>query len=163
LDELLLIEKLKQGDETAFRQIVESWQSMVYNTAIGILQNAEDAEDVAQEVFVQVFESIGSFKAEAKFSTWLYRITVSKALDHLRKKKRKKRRLLSLSLSLKRRKFLSRKEKTSKASQLINYAIFLRMLSIRKITNALRRSEMNSESVTNSKFQITNFKSGHIS
>src|SRR6185436_19001059 len=67
------------------------WKDMVYNTAIGILQNEEDAEDVAQEVFVQVFESVGSFKAEAKFSTWLYRITVSKALDHLRKKKRKKR------------------------------------------------------------------------
>jgi len=64
---------------------------MVYNTAIGILQNTEDAEDVAQEVFVQVYESIKSFKAESKFSTWLYRITVSKALDHLRRKKRKKR------------------------------------------------------------------------
>src|SRR2546421_5493881 len=64
---------------------------MVYNTALGILQNAEDAEDVAQEVFVQVFESVKNFKAEAKFSTWLYRITVSKALDHIRRKKRKKR------------------------------------------------------------------------
>jgi len=91
LDEQFLIEKLKQGDETAFKQIVETWQDMVYNTAIGILQNEEDAEDVAQEVFVQVFESIKSFKAEAKLSTWIYRITVSKALDHLRRKKRKKR------------------------------------------------------------------------
>ncbi len=91
MDEQFLIERLKQGDEAAFKKIVETWQDMVYNTAIGILQNAEDAEDVSQEVFVQVFESVKSFKAEAKFSTWLYRITVSKALDHLRKKKRKKR------------------------------------------------------------------------
>jgi len=91
LDEQFLIEKLKQGDEAAFKQIVEAWQNMVYNTAIGILQNAEDAEDVAQEVFVQVYESVKTFKAESKFSTWLYRITVSKALDHLRRKKRKKR------------------------------------------------------------------------
>lgn len=91
MDEQILIERLKQGDEAAFKKIVETWQDMVYNTAIGILQNAEDAEDVSQEVFVQVFESVKSFKAEAKFSTWLYRITVSKALDHLRKKKRKKR------------------------------------------------------------------------
>jgi len=91
LDERLLVEQLKKGDEAAFKQIVESWQNMVYNTALGILQNAEDAEDVAQEVFVQVFESVRTFKAEAKFSTWLYRITVSKSLDHLRKKKRKKR------------------------------------------------------------------------
>ena len=64
---------------------------MVYNTALGIVQNPEDAEDVAQEVFVQLYESIKSFKGESKLSTWLYRITVSKAMDHLRKKKRKKR------------------------------------------------------------------------
>ncbi len=64
---------------------------MVYNTAIGILQSAEDAEDVSQEVFVQVYESIHTFKGASKFSTWLYRITTSKALDHIRRKKRKKR------------------------------------------------------------------------
>src|SRR3978361_2374612 len=58
---------------------------------MGILQSAEDAEDVAQEVFVQLYESIHSFKGESKLSTWLYRITISKAMDHLRKKKRKKR------------------------------------------------------------------------
>lgn len=91
MDEQTLIEKLKQGDEAAFKEIVETWQNMVYNTALGILQNAEDAEDVTQDVFVQVYESVKLFKAEAKFSTWLYRITVSKALDHLRRKKRKKR------------------------------------------------------------------------
>ena len=91
MDEQFLIEKLRQGDEAAFREIVETWKNLVYNTALGILQNAEDAEDVTQEVFVQVFESIKTFKAESKLSTWLYRITVSKALDHLRRKKRKKR------------------------------------------------------------------------
>lgn len=64
---------------------------MVYNTAIGIVQSAEDAEDVAQEVFVQVYQSIHSFKGESKLSTWLYRITITKSLDHERKKKRKKR------------------------------------------------------------------------
>lgn len=64
---------------------------MVYNTAMGIVQNAEDAEDIAQETFVQVYQSIGSFKGESKFSTWLYRITIAKALDHERRKKRKKR------------------------------------------------------------------------
>lgn len=71
--------------------IVETWQDMVYNTSLGIVQSAEDAEDVAQEVFVQVYESINQFKGDAKFSTWLYRIAVTKSLDHLRKKKRKKR------------------------------------------------------------------------
>jgi len=64
---------------------------MVYNTALSIVQQAEDAEDVTQEVFVQVYQSIEGFKRESKFSTWLYRITLSKAMDHERKKKRKKR------------------------------------------------------------------------
>ena len=91
MDEQILIEKLKQGDEAAFKQVVETWQNMVYNTALGILQNAQDAEDVAQEVFVQAYQSVKTFKAESKFSTWLYRITISKALDHVRRKKRKKR------------------------------------------------------------------------
>lgn len=91
LNEWNLIERLKQGEETAFNKIVESSQGLVYNTALGIVQNPEDAEDVAQDVFVQLYESIHSFKGESKLSTWLYRITVSKAMDHLRKKKRKKR------------------------------------------------------------------------
>src|SRR4028119_1730384 len=64
---------------------------MVYNTALGIVQNTEDAEDVAQETFVQVYESVHSFKGESKFSTWLYRIAITKSMDHLRRKKRKKR------------------------------------------------------------------------
>lgn len=90
-DETQLIELLKQKDRAAFKIIVETWQGMVYNTALGILQNAEDAEDVTQEAFIQVFESVSFFKGESKFSTWVYRITVSKAMDHIRKKKRKKR------------------------------------------------------------------------
>jgi len=91
LNEWTLIEQLKQGDETAFKTIVETFQNMVYNTALSIVQNAEDAEDIAQEVFVQVYQSVQSFKGESRFSTWLYRITLSKSFDHERRKKRKKR------------------------------------------------------------------------
>lgn len=90
-NEWMLIDQLKQKDETAFRKIVETWQGMVFNTVLGVVQSAEDAEDVAQEVFVQVYESIHSFKGESKFSTWLYRIAITKSMDHLRRKKRKKR------------------------------------------------------------------------
>ena len=91
MDERFLVEQLKKGDESAFKTIVENCQLLVYNTALGIVQNAEDAEDLTQDVFVQVHESIGSFKGDSKLSTWLYRITTSKSLDHLRKKKTKKR------------------------------------------------------------------------
>lgn len=91
MDERILVERLKQGDEAAFKLIVETWQDMVYNTALGIVQNPEDAEDISQEVFVQVYNSVSSFKGDSKFSTWLYRITITKSLDHERRKKRKKR------------------------------------------------------------------------
>ncbi|MEP7255432.1 MAG: RNA polymerase sigma factor [Ferruginibacter sp.] len=86
-----LIVQLQQGDESAFKKLVDEWQDMVYNTALGIVQNADDADDITQEVFIQVYQSVSSFKGESKLSTWLYRITVSKALDHEKKKKRKKR------------------------------------------------------------------------
>lgn len=91
LDDQLLIEKLKQGDQGAFSEIVETRKGMVYNTVLGLLQHPEDAEDVTQEVFIKVFESVRQFKGESAFSTWLYRIAVTTALEFLRKKKRKKR------------------------------------------------------------------------
>lgn len=91
INETELIGRLKQGDETAFKTIVEQWQDMVYNTILGIVQNDTEAEDLAQEVFIKVFEKIGTFKGDSKFSTWLYRIATTTALDHLRSKKRKKR------------------------------------------------------------------------
>ena len=91
MNEWALIEQLKQGDQSAFKFIVDTWKDMVYNTALSIVQQEEDAEDVTQEVFVQVYQSIEGFKRESKFSTWLYRITLSKAMDHERRKKRKKR------------------------------------------------------------------------
>ncbi|MCX6313550.1 MAG: RNA polymerase sigma factor [Sphingobacteriales bacterium] len=86
-----LVEQLQQGNESAFSKLVDEWQDMVYNTAIGIVQNPQDADDITQEVFMQVYQSISSFKGESKFSTWLYQITLSKALDQEKKKKRKKR------------------------------------------------------------------------
>ena len=91
MDDRTLVDKLKTGDSAAFKHMVTTWQAMVYNTALGIVQKEEDAEDISQEVFVQVFQSVHTFKGESKFSTWLYRITITKSLDHERKKKRKKR------------------------------------------------------------------------
>jgi RNA polymerase sigma-70 factor (ECF subfamily) len=86
-----LIKKLQCGDQQSFADVVDVYQYMVYNTVISIVQNELDAEDITQEVFVQVYQSIGTFKGEAKFSTWLYRIAIAKALDSEKKKKRKKR------------------------------------------------------------------------
>ena len=91
MNELELIQHLRDGDELAFKYMVEAYQDLVFNTALGVVQNNEDAEDVAQEVFIQVYRSIDQFKGDSRLSTWIYRITTTKALDHIRSKKRKKR------------------------------------------------------------------------
>lgn len=91
LSEFELIQSLREGNEAAFRELVETHKDRVYNTALGIVQNAEDAEDVAQEVFIQVYRSIHQFKGESKLSTWLYRIATTRSLDLLRSRKSKKR------------------------------------------------------------------------
>lgn len=82
---------LRNGEEPAFKELVILFQDKVFNTALGLLQHHTEAEDIAQEVFIQVYRSIGQFKGDSLLSTWIYRITVTRALDHLRSKKRKKR------------------------------------------------------------------------
>lgn len=89
--ESVLITHLKSGDEKAFKAVFDSYKGMIYNTALGFLTNVSDAEDITQEVFLQVYRSISQFKEESKLSTWIYRITTTKCLDLLRKKKTKKR------------------------------------------------------------------------
>ncbi|MEI7963758.1 MAG: RNA polymerase sigma factor [Chitinophagaceae bacterium] len=86
-----IIEGLKRGEALAFSELVAVYQDRIFNTSLGLLQHTQDAEDIAQEVFIQVYTSIHSFKGEAKLSTWLYRIAVTKSFDFLRSKKRKKR------------------------------------------------------------------------
>jgi RNA polymerase sigma-70 factor (ECF subfamily) len=91
LSEQEIVEQLRHGDEEAFKKLVTHFQQKVFNTALNFLQNQHDAEDIAQEVFIQVYHSIRQFKENASLSTWIYRITITKCLDHLRNKKRKKR------------------------------------------------------------------------
>jgi len=77
--------------KTDFEKIVESYQEKVRNTCFRYVNNSEDADDIAQEVFVKVYESLDTFREEAQLSTWIYRIAVNKSLDFLRSKNRKKR------------------------------------------------------------------------
>ena len=85
-----LTAKLITGDPSVFSDIVEQCQAMVYNTILNIVQNEEDAEDLTQDVFIEVYETIRNFRQEAKLSTWLYRIAVNKALEFGKRKKRRK-------------------------------------------------------------------------
>lgn len=85
------IQALQAGDRAAFAALMTRYDGLVYNTCLGFVQNAEDAQDVAQDVFVEVFRTVKHFRSEAKLSTWLYRIAVSLSLSFLRKRRAKKR------------------------------------------------------------------------
>lgn len=80
-----IIQYVLHRDSALFRLLVEKYQPMVFRTCMGFLHHKEDAEDLTQEVFVQAFQSLATFKAESSFLTWLYRITVNASLNHLRK------------------------------------------------------------------------------
>lgn len=85
------INDLKQGKSSAYSKLIDDFQQKVFSTCISFVPNKEDAEDIAQEVFVEVFRSIASFHGKSKLSTWIYRITTNKCLEHIRKKNTKKR------------------------------------------------------------------------
>ncbi len=90
-NETEFIIRLKRKEESAFRELVDGWKDKVYNTALGLLQHAEDAEDLSQEVFIAAWNSIDGFRADASIGTWLYRMTVNRSLDLIRKKTRRNR------------------------------------------------------------------------
>jgi RNA polymerase sigma-70 factor, ECF subfamily len=90
MSEAEIIKKLRQGNENAFRELVGNYQRMVVNTCFGLLHNTDDAEDVAQDVFIEVFRSVENFRADSKISTWLYRIAVNRSLNFIRDNKKRK-------------------------------------------------------------------------
>jgi len=85
-----LVNEISNGNQYVFRMFVEKHQLPVFKVCNGFIHNKEDSEDIVQEVFVEVYQSIHNFRGEAKLSTWLYRIAVNKSLNYLRKNKIKK-------------------------------------------------------------------------
>lgn len=90
MDEAQLINGIREGDRKAFKLLVERYQSMVVNTCMGIVHSLPDAEDVAQDVFLEVFRNSGNFRGEARISTWLYRIATNRSLNFVRNNKRRR-------------------------------------------------------------------------
>jgi RNA polymerase sigma-70 factor (ECF subfamily) len=84
--DLNLIRSFRAGDEAAFDRLFVKYQDYVYNVCLGILANPDDARDCAQDTFLRVYRKVGEFRAEAAFSTWLYRVTVNVCVGHLRKR-----------------------------------------------------------------------------
>ena len=89
-EEAALVRRVQDGDEMAFRELVERFQSKVFSIIFGILRNHNDAEDIAQQVFAKVFFSIRGFDFRSSLLTWIYKITVNECYDYLRKKKVRK-------------------------------------------------------------------------
>jgi RNA polymerase sigma factor (sigma-70 family) len=91
LSEQNFIKELQKGNQSAFGQLLDTYQQKVFGTCISFIPNKEDAEDVSQEVFIAVFKSIHQFKENSKLSTWIYKIATNKCLEFIRKKNAKKR------------------------------------------------------------------------
>ncbi|MEZ4888239.1 MAG: RNA polymerase sigma factor [Chitinophagales bacterium] len=82
-----LLQAIAKGDDNAFQKLYSAFSSKIYNTAIGYVQNQEDAEEILQDVFVKIHRNAAKFEGKSAVSTWIYRIAVNTSLNFLRKKK----------------------------------------------------------------------------
>ena len=82
-----IINRILKGDQSAFALLVEQYQNYVFTLVLRFTENREDAEEIAQDVFVKAYRSLADFRGDSKFSTWLFTITRTTCLSFLRKKK----------------------------------------------------------------------------
>ena len=87
IEEALLISRAREGDQDAFRQLVERYQGAVYNLAYRMLGDPGDAEDAAQEIFVRIYRQLGRYDPARKFSTWTLAIATNYCIDQLRRRR----------------------------------------------------------------------------
>lgn len=87
-EETVVITRVLGGDANAFETLVLEYQKQVYNQALRLLDNEEDALDASQDAFLRAYRSLGGFRGESKFSVWLYRLTSNICIDKIRGRKR---------------------------------------------------------------------------
>jgi RNA polymerase sigma-70 factor, ECF subfamily len=85
MDDRTLVESASRGDRSAFEALVKEYETKVYHLAFSFVRDAATAEDLAQDVFVKAYLHLADFRFDSEFGTWLYRITVNRVKDHLRK------------------------------------------------------------------------------
>lgn len=88
MNEILLIARARSGDSAAFGELVEQYRDSVYRLAYRMCGNAHDADEAAQEAFVAAWRGLPNFRGDAKFSTWLYRLTTNASIDLMRRENR---------------------------------------------------------------------------
>ena len=84
-----LVRRLQKGDDAAFEEFVSTYEKKIYTLALRQIGNAQDAQDITQEVFLRVYRNIGSFRAESRLSTWVYQITMNACIDATRRRARR--------------------------------------------------------------------------
>jgi RNA polymerase sigma factor (sigma-70 family) len=82
------IDKILQGETNAFAVLVDSYKDMIFTLALKMVKNREEAEEVAQDTFIKIYNSLSKFKGDSKFSTWIYKIAYNTCLDRLKKNKK---------------------------------------------------------------------------
>lgn len=97
VSEKKIIEKVLGGDANAFEDLVLKYEKTVYNLALRMVGDRDDASDMTQEAFIKAYGSLSSFRGDSKFSVWIYRITTNVCLDFLRSKSRKQQVSLTVS------------------------------------------------------------------
>lgn len=91
-DETALIRLAQRGDRAAFDQLVRNYEAHVLRLALQVVRSEDEARDIYQEAFLKVYRSLGRFRFESRFSTWVYRIVMNVCLDHLRRASRRNER-----------------------------------------------------------------------
>ncbi len=87
IDEMVLVRRAKQGDLSAYDELVRRYQERIYATVYHMTSNHEDANDLAQEAFIKAYQALKSFKGGSSFYTWVYRIAVNKTINFLKQRK----------------------------------------------------------------------------
>jgi len=90
VNEQEIIKGLLEKDEKAFREVVDKFKKNVFHTCFGFVHIKPDAEDIAQDVFIELYRSVAKFRGDSKLSTWIYRICINKSLNYLRKHRHSK-------------------------------------------------------------------------
>ncbi len=87
-DEQEFVERLKNAEEKAYKELIDTYKNKILKTALSFVPFFEDAEDITQEVFIEVFRSIKKFRQDSSLSTWIYRISVNKSINYTKKNRK---------------------------------------------------------------------------
>lgn len=90
-DDAHLVDQAQRGDQHAFQELVARHQQRAYAVALGVLRNPDDAKDVVQEGFIKAYRNLDRFQGQSSFYTWIYRIMMNAAIDHLRRRRSRSR------------------------------------------------------------------------